>query len=67
MLLIKNGKIITMAGNDYDCGSILIKDKKIIDIGENINVDNNEECQVIDAKKLLGDSWNNRSSLSCRN
>lgn len=50
MLLIKNGKIITMAGNDYDCGSILIKDKKIIDIGQNINLNNNEECQVIDAK-----------------
>lgn len=39
-----------MTGNDYDCGSILIKDKKIIDIGTNINVDNNEECEVIDAK-----------------
>ena len=30
MLLIKNGKIMTMSGKDYDRGSILIKDKKTI-------------------------------------
>lgn len=50
MLLIKNGKIITMAGKKYDRGSILIKDKKIIDIGENINIDDSEKCEVIDAQ-----------------
>ncbi len=49
MLLIKNGKIMTMCGKTYDKGFILIKDKKIIDIGENIDV-NNEDCMVIDAK-----------------
>ena len=30
MLLIKNGKILTMSGKNYNQGSILIKDKKII-------------------------------------
>ena len=28
MLLIKNGKVITMSGKTYDNGSVLIKDKK---------------------------------------
>ena len=50
MLLIKNGKIMTMSGKDYDRGSILIKDKKIIEIGENININNNEDCTIIDAE-----------------
>ncbi|MBC5995344.1 amidohydrolase [Romboutsia ilealis] len=49
MLLIKNGKIITMSGKTYDNGSILIKDKKILEISENINL-NNKDCKVIDAK-----------------
>ena len=29
MLLIKNGKVITMCGKIYDNGSVLIKDKKL--------------------------------------
>lgn len=29
MLLIKNGKVITMYGKTYDNGSVLIKDKKL--------------------------------------
>lgn len=29
MLLIKNGKVITMCGKTYDNGSVLIKDKKL--------------------------------------
>ena len=49
MLLIKNGKIITMSGKTYDNGSILIKDKKILEISENINL-NNKDCKVIDAE-----------------
>lgn len=50
MLLIKNGKIMTMSGDNYNCGSILIKDKKIKKIGTNIQVDSNEKCEIIDAK-----------------
>ena len=50
MLLIKNGKIMTMSGKDYDRGSILIKDKKIVEIGETININNNEDCKIIDAE-----------------
>lgn len=49
MLLIKDGKILTMSGKNYDKGSILIKDKKIVEIGEDINIDNNEDCHIIDA------------------
>ncbi|WP_092922645.1 amidohydrolase [Romboutsia hominis] len=50
MLLIKNGKIITMADKNYNSGSILIKDKKIVEIGENININSNEDCKIIDAE-----------------
>ncbi|KYH29028.1 amidohydrolase [Clostridium colicanis] len=49
MLLIKNGKILTMAGKSYENGCVLIDNGKIVEVGENINVDNN--VKVIDAKK----------------
>ena len=39
MLLIKNGKIMTMSDKNYNRASILIKDKKIVEIGENINIE----------------------------
>ncbi|CEK38149.1 amidohydrolase [Paraclostridium sordellii] len=50
MLLIKNGKIMTMADKNYNCGSILIKDKKIVEIGENININSSDNCKIIDAE-----------------
>nr|WP_195940134.1 amidohydrolase [Romboutsia sp. 1001713B170131_170501_G6] len=50
MLLIKNGKIITMSDKNYNRGSILIKDKKIVEIGENININSNKDCKIIDAE-----------------
>ena len=50
MLLIKNGKIISMSDKNYDNGDILIKDKKIVKIGENISIGSNNECKIIDAK-----------------
>lgn len=53
MLLIKNGKIMTMAGKSYSTGSILIKDKKIFQIGENISINESDDCRIIDAK----DCW----------
>lgn len=46
-MLIKNGKIFTMAGQALECGSILIKNGKIVEVAENIDV---LEEEVIDAK-----------------
>ncbi|QGU95635.1 amidohydrolase family protein [Clostridium bovifaecis] len=48
MLLIKNGKILTMNNKDYENGCVLIKDGKIVDVAENIDVD--EAVETIDAK-----------------
>ena len=49
MLLIKNGKILTMAGLTYDKGSILINDKKIVGISDKISTNEKDILQVIDA------------------
>lgn len=51
MILIKNGKIITMEGKDYERGNILIKDGKIIDVKEEIPVP--EGAEVIDANGMI--------------
>ena len=48
MLLIKNGKIITMSDKNYENGCILIHDNKIVDIQEYIEESDN--MGVIDAK-----------------
>ena len=48
MLIIKNAKILTMAGTDYENGSISIKDGKIMEIGAEI-ANRNETPEVIDA------------------
>ena len=48
MLLIKNGKVMTMEDTNYDCASILIKNGKIEAIGENLEVP--DDVQVIDAE-----------------
>ncbi len=53
MLLIKNGKILTMAGVDYDKGCILIDGKKIIKVGEYIDEDNSDISKVIDASNCI--------------
>lgn len=50
MIFIKNGKLLTMTGENYEKGSILIHDGKIIDIGQNIEVPSGTE--VIDAEGL---------------
>ncbi|MCH4889263.1 amidohydrolase [Acidaminobacter sp. JC074] len=47
MLFIKNGKVLTMAGETYDNGSVLIKDGKILDVG---NIEAPEGAEIIDAK-----------------
>lgn len=47
MLLIKNGKILTMASKVIENGCVLIKDGKIEKVAEKIKVD--EKTEVIDA------------------
>lgn len=49
MLLIKNGKILTMAGKTYESGEVLIKNGKIVYVGELADVSLGEEDTVIDA------------------
>lgn len=46
-MLIKNGKIYTMAGKVYEKGDILISDGKILKVAEEINI---EDEKVIDAE-----------------
>lgn len=50
MLLIKNGRILTMAGKTYEKGCILIDDGKIIDVQEKIEAPLGAE--VVDAEGL---------------
>src|SRR5690606_8240116 len=54
MLLIKNGKILTMAGENYEKGYILIDGKKIIKAGDIKELKENElkgsDITVIDAE-----------------
>ncbi|KHD35654.1 amidohydrolase [Clostridium acetobutylicum] len=50
MLLIKNGKIITMTGKNYDKGCVLIDNGKIVDVNENIK--ENKDMKVIDVSNL---------------
>lgn len=52
MILIKNGKIMTMDGVNYDNGYILIDDNKIKQVGEKIDISENEISEVIDAKNF---------------
>lgn len=46
MLLIKGGKVVTMAGTVLEEGDVLINGQKIMDVRENISVN----CETIDAK-----------------
>ncbi|MDF2567657.1 MAG: amidohydrolase [Oscillospiraceae bacterium] len=50
MLLIKNGKIITMAGENYENGCVLIKGKKIEKVAQKIDVPKSDDVTIIDAK-----------------
>ena len=53
MLLIKNAKILTMTGVNYDNGCILIEGKKIVKVEGNINVNSKDMCEIIDARNYL--------------
>ncbi|WP_125153048.1 amidohydrolase [Clostridium rectalis] len=48
MLLIKNGKIFTMEGINYEKGDILVDKGKIVKISKNINI--SSKISIIDAK-----------------
>lgn len=50
MIIIKNARIFTMTGKNYECGDILLDDGKIKAVGENLS---SEGCQVIDAGGLI--------------
>lgn len=52
MILIKNGKILTMAGVNFDSGCVLIKDKKIFKVSKEIRESDYKVTQVIDAKGM---------------
>lgn len=51
MLLIKNAKILTMTGKDYERGSILIDGSRIVEVSETIEAPSGTE--IIDAEGLL--------------
>lgn len=48
MKLIKNGTILTMAGDNIELGQILVSAGKIIAVGRDLEVP--ENCEIIDAK-----------------
>lgn len=53
MLLIKNGKILTMAGVSYESGCVLINNGKIVKVSEKISEMECGASEVIDASGLL--------------
>lgn len=50
MLLIKGGKILTMAGKSYDKGDILIEEGKIAEVSDHINIKDRSGVEAIDAE-----------------
>lgn len=50
MILIKNGKVLTMAGEVYEQGDVLIDGDKIKVVGENLDAP--EGAQIIDARGM---------------
>lgn len=51
MLLIRNGKILTMSGINFDNGYILIDEGKIVEVGKNKkNFKNIKDVEIIDAE-----------------
>lgn len=48
MILIKNGTVLTMAGENIESGEVLVENGKIVKVGKDIKVPSG--CQVLDAK-----------------
>lgn len=53
MLLIKNGYIKTMAGDDIENGQILVEGGKIKAVGTDLKLPENTEIEIIDVKGYL--------------
>lgn len=53
MLLINNGKVITMTGQVYNNGYVLIDGDKIIDVGEKITTPIDINTELIDAEGMV--------------
>ncbi len=49
-MLIRNGKIMTMAGQDFQAGCVMIRNSKIVKISEHIEETENNDGAVIDAR-----------------
>jgi len=52
-MLILNGRILTMAGVNYESGCVLIRDNRIAKVAEKIDIKENTDDTVIDAKGSL--------------
>lgn len=51
MLAITNGKVMTMAGQTFERGTVLIDGDKIVDVGDNVVIPNG--CETIDASSKI--------------
>jgi len=51
MLALTNGRIVTMAGTDYERGTVLIRDDKILAVGDRLDIPS--EAEVLD----VGGQW----------
>lgn len=49
ILLIKNGKVLTMSGINYDRGCVLVKGNKIVKVAEHIDENSDNISEIIDA------------------
>lgn len=49
MILIKNGRLLTMADKEYNPGDLLIKDGKIAEISDHIDISDSDDLRIIDA------------------
>lgn len=52
MLIIKNGKVLTMTGKIIEKGNVIVKENKIMDVNEDRDIFINKEDEVIDATGL---------------
>lgn len=50
MILIRNGKVLTMAGRNYEHGCVLIRDGKIEEVGPRVRVPETSNVKVYDAR-----------------
>lgn len=51
MLALKNGKVLTMAGKDFEKGTILVENGKILDVGNRVTIP--EGAEVIDVSGMV--------------